>query len=381
MADSGGGMFSFNLDDNKNRQRITSDEIEAAQAEEVRDPHSPPSTGPEAQTRVDINTERTLDQRFASLLDTRATTANISHDPGARRAYGSLTGTRIVAGPHLRYPPNQPSNHPPNPAGPPNPTNPEEWVWQTPDVREFMQLLEDKRRGEETTQRNIEGERSVPIMINPPTNDIPYLRNLYLRCAANVWNRFPHPWLKADGRAPAMYDMHGTDPVPMHPNLHHPDKRPNIPWESLSRSQQIDENDYQRVLSHWHNLQSVNSDDLTICGWQQAVRNTTSSNTTLVYHLGGESDLAETTAGPRHRTATVLHIAATHQLGQTRTSTRRSRIIVNGITYKNEDDGVDCNHIDNYVTDKHILIVGLCNGQRRVRRSCGTDPDVYDTKL
>eukprot|EP00808_Paulinella_micropora_P002959 g14708.t1 len=104
-------------------------------------------------------------------------------------------------------------------------------------------------------------------MINPPTNDIPYLRNLYLRCAANVWNRFPHPWLKADGHAPAMYDMHGTDPVPMHPNLHHPDKRPNITWESLSRSQQIYENDYQRALSHWHNLQSVNSDNLTICGF------------------------------------------------------------------------------------------------------------------
>eukprot|EP00808_Paulinella_micropora_P003876 g9176.t1 len=271
-ADSGGGMFSFNLDDNKNRQRITSDEIEAAQTEEVRDPHSPPSTGPEAQTRVDINTERTLDQRFASLLDARAMTADIAHDPRARRAYGSLTGTRIVAGPHLRYPPNQPSNppnpaDPPNSAGPPNPTNPEEYVWQTPDVREFMQLLEDKRRGEETTQCNIEGERNVPIMINPPTNDIPYLRNLYLRCAANAWNRFPHPWLKADGRAPAMYDMHGTDPVPMHPNLHQPDKRPNIPWESLSRSQQIDENDYQRALSHWHNLQSVNSDNLTICGF------------------------------------------------------------------------------------------------------------------
>eukprot|EP00808_Paulinella_micropora_P017627 g58212.t1 len=268
-VDSGGGMFSFNLDDNKNRQRITSDEIEAAQTEE---PHSPPSTGPEAQTRVDISTERTLDQRFASLLDARETTADIAHDPRARRAYGSLTATRIVAGPHLRYPPNQPSNppnpaDPPNPAGPPNPTNPEEYVWQTPDVREFMQLLEDKRRGEETTQRNIEGERNVPIMINPPTNDIPYLRNLYLRCAANVWNRFPHPWLKADGRAPAMYDMHGTDPAPMHPNLHHPDKRPNIPWESSSRSQQIDENDYQRALSHWHNLQSVNSDNLTICGF------------------------------------------------------------------------------------------------------------------
>eukprot|EP00808_Paulinella_micropora_P006792 g21683.t1 len=251
-GDSGVGMFSFNLDD-KRRKRITSDEIEAAQTEEVRDPRSPPSTGPEAQTRVDI--ERTLDQRFASLLDARATTADIAHDPRARRAYGSLTGTRIVAGPHLRYPPNQPSNppnpaDPPNPAGPPNPTNPEEYVWQTPDVREFMQLLEDKRRGEETTQRNIEGERNVPIMINPPTNDIPYLRNLYLRCAANVWNRFPHPWLKADGRAPAMYDMHGTDPVPTHPNLHHPDKRPNIPWESLSRSQQIDEIDYQRALSH-----------------------------------------------------------------------------------------------------------------------------------
>eukprot|EP00808_Paulinella_micropora_P029864 g21493.t1 len=74
-------------------------------------------------------------------------------------------------------------------------------------------------------------------------------------------------------------------------------------------------------------------------------------------------------------------IATTHQLSQTRTLTRRSRIIVNDITYKNEDDGVDCNHIDNYVTDKHILIMGLCNGQRRVRRSCGTDPDVYDTKL
>eukprot|EP00808_Paulinella_micropora_P006300 g15849.t1 len=92
-------------------------------------------------------------------------------------------------------------------------------------------------------------------------------------------------------------------------------------------------------------------------GWQQAVRNTTSSNTTLDHTIAQQQ---------------CYDIATTHQLGQTRTSTRRSRIIVFGITYKNEDDGVDCNHIDNYVTDKHILIMGLCNGQRGVRRSCGS---------
>ena len=290
---------------------------------------------------MDISVERTLDQRFASLLDTRTTTADIAHDPRARRAYGSLTGTRIVPRTDSRGPPNQPSTQP-NPVDPPNPADPEEWVWQTPDVKEFIQLLENQRREEETTQLGIEGERGVPIMVDPPTGDVPYLRNLYLRVASNVWNRFPHPWLTADGRVPPIYNMHGTAPVPMHQNLRHPNKRPNIPWESLSRSQQIDENDYQRTLTQWHNLRSLNSDNLIICGfppppvhwpppWRpkeasyaypmprpspwiisskmaegQCIRNTTSYIITLPYRPEGRSGSDGATLKQHRHTAAVL---------------------------------------------------------------------------